>query len=437
MKISKNCIAVVATFAFGSLLSVNGNNLRVTNEGYEDPALDVRSDGERKLSHTPMPDDLEDKVGYLEEEIKGTKQELKEVVEKQQKTGTLTTEDAHVKAFLEKELMEAKEKLSQAEEDEDAEEKLYDNEFMGDGYDNLEDHGRSLAVTGGKIYTDRCVPGHNDFPAKKNIGSQDACYEFCKNEPSCKTADYLKGKCYPSKAGIDKAKSYNNCDMWVKDPVGLSVGLCSKDKLVRVTKFIINGDDDSGPNGEHQLRLQGKKYFPNKATDCTQDPKGYCSWREGQTHHLHQKGPWVKVVSHEALQAGTEEDDDWSENDSYTASLTKEQWYNPTCNQYEIKVSKEFKVEVERKFCISGSASVTAEGEGASGTVGVGAESCSKWVAPSESYTWVLSVIPFRGQLAAPTKKSDGHYCGRRSECRSKCCSGGTCMQDRWWRNCS
>jgi len=358
MKISKNCIAVMATFAFGSLLSVNGNNLRVTNEGYEDPALDVRSDGERKLSHTPMPDDLEDKVGYLEEEIKGTKQELKEVVEKQQKTGTLTTEDAHVKAFLEKELMEAKEKLSQAEEDEDAEEKLYDNEFMGDGYDTEEDHGRSLAS-------------------------------------------------------------------------------CSKDKLVRVTKFIINGDDDSGPNGEHQLRLQGKKYFPNKATDCTQDPTGYCSWREGQTHHLHQKGPWVKVRSHEALQAGTEEDDDWSENDSYTASLTKEQWYKPTCNEYEIKVSKEFKVEVERKFCISGSASVTGEGEGVSGTVGVGAESCSKWVDPPESYTWVLSVIPFRGQLATPTKKSDGHYCGRRSECRSKCCSGGTCEQDAWYRNCS
>jgi len=75
----------------------------------------------------------------------------------------------------------------------------------------------SPEVTGGKVYTDRCVPGHNNFPAQLNIGSQEACYEFCKNEPSCKTADYLKGKCYASKAGYDASKHYPKCDMWVKN----------------------------------------------------------------------------------------------------------------------------------------------------------------------------------------------------------------------------
>jgi len=330
MKISKNSIAVVATFAFGSLLSVNGNNLRVTNEGYEDPALDVRSDGERKLSYTPRPDDFEDKVDYLEEETKGIKKELKKVDEKQQKTGKLTTEDAHVKASLEKELMVAKEKLSQAEKDEDAEEKRYNDAFMGKGDDTEEDHGRSLAS-----------------------GPQS----------------------------------------------------CSEDKMVRIEKFIIKGDDDGGAEGEHRLRLQGQYYFPNKESDCKQDPENYCAWREGQTHSLHQKGPWVKVQAFEDLQAGTEEHDSWSANDSYTASLTKEQWYRDTCSQYQIKVSTEFKAETSQTSCTSVSAGASGEYGGAGGKVGFETKRCSAWVDPPESYIWVLSVVPFRGQPENPTKK--------------------------------
>ncbi|KAL7553857.1 hypothetical protein ACHAWF_017190 [Thalassiosira exigua] len=45
---------------------------------------------------------------------------------------------------------------------------------------------------------------------------------------------------------------------------------CSRDKRVSIYKFWINGQYETGTHNEHQLRLDGSKYFPNHSSDCDQ-----------------------------------------------------------------------------------------------------------------------------------------------------------------------
>lgn len=255
---------------------------------------------------------------------------------------------------------------------------------------------------------------------------------------------------------------------------------CHADKLVTIIKFTINGNDDAGAHGEHQLRLNGHKYYPNTAADCKQDPRGYCEWREGQTHSLNNP-PQRVIKSWDVLNVGTEEHDVWSENDSYTGDLTNAVWYSKTCSTYSLKIAKNFKPEVKREVCGEIGASVTGGAKGVEGTVEGSIKSCSTWTDPAESYIWIVRVDPMtdardknnncpywaglnycasnhkygswmktncvvscRGKTAArtaPAKKGNGHRCQKRAECKSKCCSntaGGshTCENNAWYRNC-
>lgn len=89
------------------------------------------------------------------------------------------------------------------------------------------------------------------------------------------------------------------------------------------------------------------------------------------------------------LTLGTEEHDAWSENDNYVAELDSAEWYNPTCETYEVRIAKPFKSEVQKSVCLEASASVRAS----MGEVGGGITSCSEWTQPEESYVLPLSVI--------------------------------------------
>ena len=77
-------------------------------------------------------------------------------------------------------------------------------------------------------------------------------------------------------------------------------------KQVQIYKFWINGDCDVGAYGEHALRLDGKKYFPNSSHDCPMDPYGYCEWREGQAHDIGGTSRWIPIDGYKSLTVGTE-----------------------------------------------------------------------------------------------------------------------------------
>jgi hypothetical protein len=125
-------------------------------------------------------------------------------------------------------------------------------------------------------------------------------------------------------------------------------------KQVQIYKFWINGDNDDGSDGEHQLMLDGRNYFPNSSSDC----KGYrkedmywCWWKEDKDHYIGDKAPWRNVDSHKSLTVGSEErDKDWAgrgTNDFHTAYLSPNEWFSDTCDTYEVKVSVNFKEQTK------------------------------------------------------------------------------------------
>jgi len=170
----------------------------------------------------------------------------------------------------------------------------------------------------------------------------------------------------------------------------LSTSDCEQ-KRVRVYKFCINGDDDSGAHGEHQIKLDGERYYPQGGSDCPQDPSGYCNWREGQCHNLH-NAKWYEAIPYRSLTVGTEEHDTSSENDSYLAYLTPKDWYNKQCKPYEVIFSVDFDSATKKSVCwnVAGGAS----GKGAE--INAGIESCSEWTEPAESYVWFMEVEPVK-----------------------------------------
>ena len=160
---------------------------------------------------------------------------------------------------------------------------------------------------------------------------------------------------------------------------------CSENKKVAVKMFCISGEEDPGPNGEFQIRFGAEKYYPRTAADCPQNPSGYCDWREGLCHNL--KSPDTKLIKpHESLTVGVIEHDDWSQNDSTFAELSAAEWYNPICEPYELKFSRDFNSERKHEVC----SSIGASAHGIGGEV----RSCTTWSDPSESYIWKAEVIP-------------------------------------------
>ena len=189
---------------------------------------------------------------------------------------------------------------------------------------------------------------------------------------------------------------------------------CSAEKKIKIYKFCINGDDDAGSHGEHQIRLDGQKYFPNRSSDCAQDPTGYCAWREGQCHNL-DSAPYKEIPAFKSLTVGTEEHDTTSQNDSYYAALSSNDWYNPTCETYEVQIAKQFSAATQKSLCWNVGASASNGGA----EINAGIQSCSTWTEPAESYVWYMRVEPVT-KTESPTCSSPKVYktCG---SCRKTC----------------
>lgn len=153
------------------------------------------------------------------------------------------------------------------------------------------------------------------------------------------------------------------------------------------------GEDDSGPSGEFQFRLQGRKYFPNSAGDCQpQDPTGYCELRENQCHELN--APWQNAPAHRSLSVGVEEHDSTSANDSASVALSANDWHTDDCGTYEVRFSKDFDQETRHEVCWNVGGSAGGNIKGVDVTINGGVKSCSSWTDPAESYVWYMEVRP-------------------------------------------
>jgi hypothetical protein len=151
---------------------------------------------------------------------------------------------------------------------------------------------------------------------------------------------------------------------------------CSEKKKVTMVQFCIDGDCDAGAYGEHRLQLGGTFLY-----------EGYTDFREGSCTNIE----YTQIVEGwSSLVVGTEEEDDWSQNDSWFASMSSAMWYNPACATYEVSIAKQFAAETKNSMCWD--FSVAAEAEGVK--VGAGAKRCSEWVQPAESFLWRLKVEP-------------------------------------------
>jgi hypothetical protein len=209
---------------------------------------------------------------------------------------------------------------------------------------------------------------------------------------------------------------------------------------VQIYKFCINGNADAGAHGEHKLRLDGKQYFPSS---------GYLSLREGSCHEL-SNTPWRQVPKWSSLDVGTEEVDDWSENDSTIAHLSSNDWYSPTCAIYEVKMARDFKSENDRSVCWNAGVEAT----NGKATINAGVTSCTEWTNPAESYIWLMKVKPLgcedsHGSCAAwaswgecdanpnymlPNCKDSCNNCGAWSDCED---SHGSCAVWASWGECN
>ena len=247
-------------------------------------------------------------------------------------------------------------------------------------------------------------PNKPDFvPKKADFDPKDDKPYFAPKHEGVAPKDYKSGLLtYYKPYFIPKpGESVPNCSKPGPPAVALESETdrgCGNAKKVRIYKFWINGDDDAGAEGEHQLRLDGAKYFPKRSTDCKQSDSGFCDWREG--HHHNVNGDWQMVASHKSLTVGTEEHDDWSENDSYSATMAASEWNIDTCETYQVILSRDFEQKKQKSLCWDLSASLSAELKGVNGKLTGGVKECSSWTEPAQSYVWYLSVASkSRGEL--------------------------------------
>lgn len=157
----------------------------------------------------------------------------------------------------------------------------------------------------------------------------------------------------------------------------LKVKTCSKEKRVQVYRFCIEGSCDAGANGEHRLKLDGQWLWG-----------GFKNFREGQCHSINHSAK--TVAAWKSLAVGTEEHDDWSENDSWFATMTASDWYSETCETYEVILAKQHEAQKKESMCWEMSAAGGAKGV----DLGLTATRCSEWTKPSESFLWYLKVEP-------------------------------------------
>lgn len=151
-------------------------------------------------------------------------------------------------------------------------------------------------------------------------------------------------------------------------------------------RFCIEGDCDAGAEGEHRLKLDGQWLWG-----------GFRDFREGQCHSIYHSAK--TVAAWKSLAVGTEEHDDWSENDSWFATMTASDWYSETCETYEVILSKQHAAEKKESMCWEMSAAGGAKGV----DLGLTATRCSEWTKPSESFLWYLKVEPKDVSTDSPT----------------------------------
>ena len=172
---------------------------------------------------------------------------------------------------------------------------------------------------------------------------------------------------------------------------GRTLASCSKDKKVALYKFCIEGDCDTGPHGEHRLKLDGEWLW-----------NGYKNFREGQCHNLKVH----KTVSYwKTLTVGTEEHDSWSENDSYFATMPTSKWYSNTCGTYTVMLAKQHKAQQKWSSCVEATGSYKTAIEGS-----IKSEKCSEWSQPSESFIWHLKIEPKTSYRHTIQSVSSGNY---------------------------
>jgi len=153
--------------------------------------------------------------------------------------------------------------------------------------------------------------------------------------------------------------------------------VCPLEKRVTMYKFCINGSCDAGAEGEHKLKLDGHFLA-----------SGFKSFREGQCHNLHY--PSVIVDQWQSLTVGTEEEDDFSENDSWLATMSAKSWYSESCKPYEIRLAEEHEEEKAHTQCWTAEAGGSVKGV----DLGLSSETCTSWTAPAQSFEFMLKVEP-------------------------------------------
>lgn len=184
---------------------------------------------------------------------------------------------------------------------------------------------------------------------------------------------------------------YELCDEWTEpeesfifklkiepaDPPPPVPEKCKAEKKITMYKFCIEGDCDSGAEGEHKLKLDGSWLYND-----------FKDFREGQCHNLNFGSR--TVVAGKSLSVATEEHDNWpNDNDYYAATLTSDKWYNPTCAPYEIRIAKEHTGAKTVTSCWSLSYAVFGRGPFSLNT---GVSLCSEWEEPAESFIWMLKI---------------------------------------------
>lgn len=184
---------------------------------------------------------------------------------------------------------------------------------------------------------------------------------------------------------------------------------CSCEKKVKIEKFCINGDADVGASGEHQIRLDGNRYYPLTSANCNEGPEGYCAWRENQCHNL-PNGIFVNIDKISSLVVGQEEYDSTSQNDSNFATLVTNDWYNSACEAYEVQFAVEFSASTMRQVCWNVGGEVSGNAGNAQGSINAGVESCTTWTDPAESYIWLMRVEPVDASSGACSSPEPG--CG-------------------------
>uniref|UniRef100_A0A7S4N7Z9 ShKT domain-containing protein n=1 Tax=Odontella aurita TaxID=265563 RepID=A0A7S4N7Z9_9STRA len=228
-------------------------------------------------------------------------------------------------------------------------------------------------------------PGYMLHYCKESCGqcSGGSCYD---NHRHCQHWASI-GECSKN-PGYMLTNCKRSCGRCAGNGGGSTSKKCHK-KKVRIFQFCINGNADSGAEAECQIQLNGNLYYPKSRHDCRQEDRGFCDFREGLCHDL-RNAQWVHGLTHRSMSVAVQEHDDWSENDSYYASLPSGKWHDPTCDPYEVVFSRNFRESRLNNICASLEAGGSVKGLEVKG----GVQACTTWTDPAESFVWHMEVYP-------------------------------------------